>query len=174
MGWLPVEGRSAGSWLSSSRLSLRAAPRRPADPPKVVIKRVSVKDLPEDERRAARREAEILRHLGHPAILRHIESFEDDGHLCLVTEFCERGDMTALLAARRGAPLPEPAVLDYLAQMLLGLLYCHKVGLGGLSGVRRDWASVWGGARARLIECALSQLLPVLSLPRSARSCTAT
>lgn len=82
--------------------------------------------MPEEERRGARREAEILRHLGHPGILRHIESFEDEGHLCLVTEFCERGDLTVRMAERKGVALPEVTVLDYFCQMLLGLLYIHK------------------------------------------------
>lgn len=93
---------------------------------KVVIKRVSVKDMPEEEKRAARREAEILRHLKHPGILRHIESFESDGFLCLVTEFCERGDLSQRIASRGGVLLPEATVMDYFTQMLLALLYIHK------------------------------------------------
>ena len=82
--------------------------------------------MPDEEKRAARREAEVLKHLQHPGILHHIESFEDNGYLCLVTEFCERGDLTVKLAQRGGTALPEETVLDYFVQMLLALLYCHK------------------------------------------------
>lgn len=106
---------------------------RCADAPRemVVMKRVLIKDMSDEERRGARREAEILRHLEHPGILRFIEAFENDGHLCLVAEHCERGDLTKLLADRRGVLLPEAAVLDYMAQILLALLYVSRVWRGG-------------------------------------------
>jgi serine/threonine protein kinase len=82
--------------------------------------------MSDEERRGARRECEILRHLDHPGILHFIEAFEDEGHLCLVAEHCERGDFTKLLADRRGVLLPEATVLDYFVQLLLALLFCHK------------------------------------------------
>jgi len=125
---------------------------RTAEPPhsKVVIKRVSMVAMPEDERRSARREADILRHLNHPGILRHIESFEDDGHLCLVTEYCERGDLTTRMAERRGVPLLETTVLDYVVQMALPLLYMHKRKcLHRDLKVRTHAPRSWARARAR-------------------------
>jgi serine/threonine protein kinase len=73
-----------------------------------------------------RAEASILSHLHHPAIIRHIESFEEDGHLCIVTEFAERGDLAVRLEERRGVWLSEAQVLDWLVQMALALLYIHK------------------------------------------------
>ena len=39
----------------------------------VVIKRVDMAGMSEDEKKAARREAAILSHLSHPAIIQHIE-----------------------------------------------------------------------------------------------------
>lgn len=71
-------------------------------------------------------EAALLAHLSHPAIIRHIESFEADGHLCIVTEYAERGDLSARLEERKGVWLPESQVLSYFVQMCLALLYLHK------------------------------------------------
>lgn len=79
----------------------------------VVIKRVPLTGLTEGERTAARREAQILAHLRHPCVIRHIESYEADGFLCVVTELAERGDLAHALAARRGVWLPEDEVLEY-------------------------------------------------------------
>jgi serine/threonine protein kinase len=92
----------------------------------VVIKLVDVRELSDEERRAAKREASILSALHHPCILAHIESFEDNGFLCICTEFCERGDLGARLEERKGRPLGEAQVLDYFTQIALGMLYCHK------------------------------------------------
>ena len=91
-----------------------------------MVKKISVADLPEEERRTSRREAALLANLNHPCVLRHIESFEEDGHLCIVTEFCEHGDLDQRLRAQRGSPVAESQVLDWLAQLLLALLYIHK------------------------------------------------
>jgi hypothetical protein len=74
----------------------------------------------------ANAEAAILSHLNHPAIIRHLESFEHESHLCIVTEFAERGDLTGRLEERKGVPLREEQVLDYFVQMCLSLLYLHK------------------------------------------------
>ena len=92
----------------------------------VVVKLVNLAEMGEEERRAAKREASILGALHHPCILQHIESFEHDGHLMIVTELCERGDLGARLEERKGRPLSEPQVLDYFIQIVLGMLYCHK------------------------------------------------
>jgi hypothetical protein len=123
--------------LTRSRLS-KAALRCGSLPcAQVVIKKVQLHGLTDEERRKARAEAGLLARLTHPCVLRHIESFEDaEGHLCIVTEFCERGDLDSALARARGVPLPEPRVLDLFAQLALALLFLHKrkVGSGRRAG----------------------------------------
>ena len=79
-----------------------------------------------DERRIAQRLGAILAHLRHPCILRHIETFDDGDFLCIVTEFCEAGDLGALQERRQGKLLPEAQVGDWFIQLCLGLLYIHK------------------------------------------------
>lgn len=41
------------------------------------------------------------------------------GHLCIVTNYCDGGDLCELLRGRK-APLPEPQILDLLAQVCRG------------------------------------------------------
>lgn len=75
-----------------------------------------------------RREAAILSHLNHPAIIRHVESFEASNNLCIVTEFAEKGDLTVRLAERktRSVPFREVTLLDWFVQIALALLYLHN------------------------------------------------
>ena len=62
----------------------------------VVIKRVDLSGMTEEERKAARREAAILAHLSHPAVIQHIERRVAAG---------EPGPLPAPAGARRvGAP----------------------------------------------------------------------
>ena len=90
------------------------------------MKKIDIHDMSTEERRTAQREASLLASLRHPAVLHHIESFEEGGFLCIVTEFCERGDLAARLERQRGVPLAEGIILDWFAQILLALLYVHK------------------------------------------------
>lgn len=92
----------------------------------VVIKRVDLSDLGSAERQAARREAALLSHLSHPAVLTHVESYEEGSALCIVTEFCARGDLNAYLAERKGALVPEARVLGLFVEVALALLYLHR------------------------------------------------
>ena len=48
------------------------------------------------------------------------------GYLCIVTEYCDHGDLAARLERQRGVPLPEATVLDWFAQLCLALLFVHK------------------------------------------------
>ena len=54
-----------------------------------VIKEISVGDLQPDETVDAMHEANLLRNLDHPNIVKFHDSFIDGDYFCLVTEFCE-------------------------------------------------------------------------------------
>ncbi len=54
-----------------------------------------------------------------------MDHFTYKGQLCIVTDFCEGGDLAAALK-RRAEPLPEPQLLAYLAQAALALQHVHS------------------------------------------------
>lgn len=88
----------------------------------LVIKRVKV-DNPK-EAAAAQHEAKLLAELDHPYIVGYIDSFLHKGHLCLVTEYCEGGDLYHRLKESTHH-LPEATVLDWLLQTALALAHLH-------------------------------------------------
>jgi NIMA (never in mitosis gene a)-related kinase len=55
----------------------------------------------------------------------YVDHFLYGGQLCIMTEYCEGGDLAAALK-RRTTPLPEPELLAYLAQAALALQHVHS------------------------------------------------
>lgn len=92
----------------------------------VVVKMIDLSSMSDDEKRSAKREASILGALHHPCVLSHIETFEDSGFLCIITEYCANGDLGVLVESRKGRPLKESSILDMFVQISLAMLYCHK------------------------------------------------
>jgi NIMA (never in mitosis gene a)-related kinase 1/4/5 len=92
----------------------------------VVVKMIDLSSMSDDEKRSAKREASILGALHHPCVLSHIETFEDSGFLCIITEYCANGDLGALVESRKGRLMKEGFILDIFVQISLAMLYCHK------------------------------------------------
>lgn len=65
----------------------------------------------------------------HPGIVRLLDSYEDAGHIYLVQEHCERGDLFQHLAAC-GGMMAEDIVCQTIVQPLLETLsYTHSCGI---------------------------------------------
>ena len=54
-----------------------------------VLKEISVGDLQPDETVDAMHEANLLRNLDHPGIVKFHDSFIDQENFCIITEYCE-------------------------------------------------------------------------------------
>ena len=76
---------------------------RSADGLRCVIKRVQIQGLSPAKQAEARREVQVLSELKHPHVVRYFDSFGDldDTRLHIVMEYCDAGDLSALLARRR-------------------------------------------------------------------------
>lgn len=90
-----------------------------------VLKRVDLGGLSAKERAAAHQEVKLLSQLDHPLVLGYVESFEHRGQLCIVTEYCEAGDLYHFLR-KQGDLLPEEQVLDWFVQICLAIQYVHR------------------------------------------------
>ncbi len=74
-----------------------------------------------------RREAQALRRIAHPAIVRYEGAFaSDDGHMVLVMEFVEGKSLMDLL---RDGPLPAKAVRALRDRLAAGLAAAHREGV---------------------------------------------
>jgi formylglycine-generating enzyme required for sulfatase activity/predicted Ser/Thr protein kinase len=78
----------------------------------------------EEQRRAFRREAELLANLRHPALPKVMEVFSENDRDFLSMEFIPGHDLAELLDLRRG-PFPESDVLGWADELLNVLHYLH-------------------------------------------------
>nr|XP_030738265.1 serine/threonine-protein kinase Nek3 isoform X2 [Globicephala melas] len=74
----------------------------------------------------SRREAVLLAKMKHPNIVAFKESFEAEGHLYIVMEYCDGGDLMQKIKHQKGKLFPEDMILNWFTQMCLGVNHIHK------------------------------------------------
>eukprot|EP00747_Dinoflagellata_sp_TGD_P169738 gnl/TRDRNA2_/TRDRNA2_199535_c0_seq1.p1 gnl/TRDRNA2_/TRDRNA2_199535_c0~~gnl/TRDRNA2_/TRDRNA2_199535_c0_seq1.p1 ORF type:complete len:344 (-),score=44.46 gnl/TRDRNA2_/TRDRNA2_199535_c0_seq1:50-1081(-) len=109
----------------------------------VVLKCVLIAGLPAQRRRRVLREVLVLHRLSHPNVVRLRDAFLHHQHLVVVSEFCDAGDLEALIWRRRELVhrdnamgtrgFSEPSTLGVLVQLARALQYIH-----GKAVVHRD------------------------------------
>ena len=74
------------------------------------------------------REVSIMKGVHHPCILECKESFVHGSNIFIVMPHCTGGDLYSLLARQRKKKrrLPEEVVVDWFAQILLGVEHLHS------------------------------------------------
>ncbi|XP_071176818.1 serine/threonine-protein kinase Nek11-like [Mytilus edulis] len=92
-----------------------------------VLKEISVGELAPDETVDAVSEAKVLSKLNHPGIVKFHDSFIDGESFCIVTEYCEGGDLDAKIneLAKSKKSLEEKTILDWFVQLVLAVHYMH-------------------------------------------------
>ena len=91
-----------------------------------VLKRLHESDDDEAQKRilaATKREVRILTMCQHPNIIQFYATMQNDDESQYVTEYCEGGDLSYLIRAKR--TLPTPAVRYITAQIASALHYLH-------------------------------------------------
>eukprot|EP00041_Stephanoeca_diplocostata_P009551 m.148001 g.148001 ORF g.148001 m.148001 type:complete len:716 (-) comp17786_c0_seq49:242-2389(-) len=79
---------------------------------------------------SAVKEANLLQQLNHANIISYLDSFIEEGQfVCIVTEYCDGGDLSQMIYRQTEnspqAPFEEDQILDWLVQLLLALSYLH-------------------------------------------------
>ncbi|NXM51364.1 NEK3 kinase, partial [Gymnorhina tibicen] len=73
----------------------------------------------------SRKEAVLLAKMKHPNIVAFKESFEADGHLYIVMEYCDNGDLMQKIKHQGGNLFPEDTILHWFVQMCLAVKHIH-------------------------------------------------
>ena len=92
------------------------------------MKVVRLGEMDADETVDSVREAELLSNLDHDYIVKFHESFLENDCLCIVTEYCEGGDLDQRLKEmkKQNRALEEDQIVQWLIEILLAVQYMHK------------------------------------------------
>ncbi|XP_062070765.1 serine/threonine-protein kinase Nek11 [Lepus europaeus] len=93
-----------------------------------VLKEISVGEVNPNETVQASLEAQLLSKLEHPAIVKFYASFVEQGNFCIITEYCEGGDLDYKIQEYKeaGNIFPENQIMEWFIQLLLGVDYMHE------------------------------------------------
>lgn len=75
------------------------------------MKKIDMSRMSERERAGAHQEVRLLSALEHPHVIQFFDSFIHKGFMCIVTEYCEAGDLYRLLK-QQNMHLPEEQVRE--------------------------------------------------------------
>ena len=101
--------------------------KRKADGVVYVCKQINISDLTHAEQVNAAREAHIMSSLDSDNVVRYYDSFLEDGLLCIIMEYCDRGDLQRMIKKQKaaGVAMPEDRIWLIAIQILLGLEHLH-------------------------------------------------
>uniref|UniRef100_A0A2K5QRF1 non-specific serine/threonine protein kinase n=1 Tax=Cebus imitator TaxID=2715852 RepID=A0A2K5QRF1_CEBIM len=90
-----------------------------------VIKEINFEKMPIQEKEASKKEVILLAKMKHPNIVAFFNSFQENGRLFIVMEYCDGGDLMKRISRQRGVLFSEDQILSWFVQISLGLKHIH-------------------------------------------------
>ena len=93
----------------------------------LVVKEINTSTSSKKHSMEAFEEINIMAQLKEkPFIVKYFDSFVEEKYICIVMEFCERGDLNTYLTKLNGKLLTENVIWKFFVQICVGLYNLHS------------------------------------------------
>ncbi|XP_067371099.1 serine/threonine-protein kinase Nek5 isoform X3 [Channa argus] len=137
-----------------------------------VVKQISFRKMSTREKEASKKEVILLSKMKHPNIVAFITSFEEQGSLYIVMEYCDGGDMMKKINMQRGVLFSEEQIVGWFVQICLGLKHIHDRKILHRDIKAQNVFLSSGGLKAKLGDFGIARMLN--NTMELARTCVGT
>ncbi|KAL1549988.1 non-specific serine/threonine protein kinase [Salvia divinorum] len=93
---------------------------------KYVLKKIRLSKQSEKVKSKAFQEMELIAKLSHPYIVEFKDAWVEKGNICILTNYCESGNISDVMRKARKAYFPEEKICKWMTQLLLAIDYLHS------------------------------------------------